>query len=125
MLEAVFPPHVAALLQRGHRLLVESFDRVCLLALRLGGFRRLCAGMPLPAAVERVCAEFAAADRVLRAAGAELLDVSTDTYYAMVPLPCAPAARLRCATADVMARLAPDMCSSVACGSRWRSALRM
>jgi hypothetical protein len=89
MLELIFPTHIVAMMQHGHRLLLESFDRVAVVGVEITGFRRLCAAMTMPAAVERVSGVLAMLDATLRDAGLDTLDVTQTTFWAFLPLECA------------------------------------
>ncbi|MEM7039671.1 MAG: hypothetical protein AAF570_22040, partial [Bacteroidota bacterium] len=53
LLQLTFPPHVVQVMRSGHRLLLESFGKVAVVAVQLTGFRELCAAMPMPVVVEK------------------------------------------------------------------------
>lgn len=96
MLEVIFPAHVVTMMQHGHRLLLESLDRVAILAVEITGFRRLCAAMTMPAVVELMNEVFALVDGLLRDAGMDTLDVTHNVFWAFMPLECDPTAVCVC-----------------------------
>lgn len=89
MVRAIFPKHVADLIQNGHRMVVDSLPSVAVLVINVAGFSRMCGAASMVTVVDEVNRMFCSFDTIMQAHGLEKLDVYGDTYIAHIIPRCA------------------------------------